>query len=356
MKKTIAILLTLALCLGLLAGCGGNTATTGTTAAPASETAGETAADAPAGASAVKTGLYVSTTIADSTNATADEAGQAKYDVTLVAVTVTDDGVIESCVIDSIPATVAFDATGTITSDITAEVPTKNELGDSYGMKAYGGSAYEWNEQVAALAAYAQGKTVEELKNGAVDETGHAADADLASTASIYLGGFVSGIEAAVNNAQHLGAQSGDKLVLATVNSLASSKSADGENEGTAQLDAYITATTMNGDVISSCYIDSVQAKVAFDTTGAITTDLTAPVLTKNELGENYGMKAWGGATYEWNEQAANFASYVTGKTAADVAGIAVNEKHAPADADLAASVTISIGEFQALIAKAAAQ
>ena len=200
------------------------------------------------------------------------------------------------------------------------------------------------------------GKTVDELKNGAVDETGHAADADLASTASIYLGGYVAGIEAAVNNAQHLGAQSGDKLVLATVNSLGSSKDATAEKAGTAQLDAYVTAMTMNGDVISSCYIDSVQAKIAFDAAGVITSDLTAPVLTKNELGENYGMKAYAGSKYEWNEQAAAFAAYVTGKTAAEVAGIAVNEKAAPADADLAASVTISIGDFLALIAKAAAQ
>ena len=197
---------------------------------------------------------------------------------------------------------------------------------------------------------------MDELKNGAVDETGHAADADLASTASIYLGGYVAGIEAAVNNAQHLGAQSGDKLVLATVNSLGSSKDATAEKAGTAQLDAYITAVTMQGDVISSCYIDSVQAKIAFDAAGTVTTDLTAPVLTKNELGENYGMKAYAGSKYEWNEQAAAFAAYVTGKTAAEVAGIAVNEKAAPADADLAATVTISIGDFQALIAKAAAQ
>ena len=63
-------------------------------------------------------------------------------------------------------------------------------------------------------------------------------------------------------------------------------------------------------------------------------------------------MKAWGGAIAEWNEQAASFAAYVTGKTAAEVAGIAVAEGK-PADADLAASVTIAIGGFQALIAKA---
>ena len=113
---------------------------------------------------------------------------------------------------------------------------------------------------------------------------------------------------------------------------------------------------TMNGGVITSCYIDSVQAKVNFDTTGTITTDLSAPILTKNEMGEGYGLKAYAGSKYEWNEQAAAFAAYVTGKTAEEVAGIAVNEKTAPADADLAATVTISIAGFQALIAKAAAQ
>ena len=65
-------------------------------------------------------------------------------------------------------------------------------------------------------------------------------------------------------------------------------------------------------------------------------------------------MVAWGGAIAEWDEQAASFASYVTGKTAADVAGIAVDEGTKPTDADLTGSVTIAIVGFQALIAKAA--
>ena len=65
-------------------------------------------------------------------------------------------------------------------------------------------------------------------------------------------------------------------------------------------------------------------------------------------------MVAYGGAIAEWDAQAASFASYITGKTAADVANIAVDEKTAPTDADLTASVTIKIGGFQDLIAKAA--
>jgi len=55
----------------------------------------------------------------------------------------------------------------------------------------------------------------------------------------------------------------------------------------------------------------------------------------------------------EWNEQAAGFCAYVTGKTVAEVKGLAVDEGGKAADADLAATVTVGIGEFQTLIEKA---
>lgn len=307
---------------------------------------------APTDSNALKTGLAILTGISKSTSAEGETAGEANYDITLVAVTVDDSGIIDSCVIDSLGTSVLFDATGAITTDLTAEVLTKNELGEDYGMKA-AGSTYEWNEQAAALAAYAVGKTVDELKNGAIDASGKAADADLASTASIYLGGYVAGIEAAVANARHLGASRGDELRLASVSSLGSSTSATGDAAGKAQLDCSVTALTLKGDTITSCYIDAVQAQVSFDTNGAIIGDVSASVLTKNQLGEDYGMKKYAGSTYEWNEQAANFCSYVTGLTLAEVQGIAVDESTKPTEADLSSGVTISIGGFQNLIAKA---
>ena len=303
---------------------------------------------------AVKTGLSVMANLADSTNADAENAGAAKYDITVAAVSVDDNGVIDACRIDSIPATINFDAEGVITTDLAAEILTKDEMGEGYGMKLYGGAKYEWNEQAAALAEYAVGKTLDELKNGAVGETGMAVDADLASTATIYLGGYVAAIEEAVNQAQHLGAKKGDELRLASISGMSSSKSADAENAGCAQLDTDFAVLTLDGDMITSCYLDSLQAKVNFDAEGVITTDLAADVLTKNELGENYGMKLYAGAAYEWNEQAASFAAYATGKTAAEVAGIAVNEKTAPTDADLASTVTIAVAGLQAVIEKAA--
>ena len=353
MKRQIAFSLVLALMLALLVGCAGTAVvyindctcpTQGVTPAPTDPTN-------PPAEGAVKTGLAVVTKVNESQN-----ASSAKYDVTLVAVTVDDKGVIEQCIIDSIGTEIAFDATGTLTN-VPETIATKNELGDSYGMVAWGGAKYEWYQQAAALADYAEGKTLDQLKNGAIGESGYATEGtDLAASATIYLGGYVSAIEAAVNNAKHLGAMAGDELRLAAIPS-ASGSNATGDDKnswGVAQLDVDVTALTVKNSKITSCCIDSVQAKVNFDTTGTITSDISAPVQTKNELGEGYGMVAWGGAKYEWNQQAANFAAYVTGKTAAEVAGIAVNEGK-PSDADLSAGVTIAIGGFQALIAKALA-
>ena len=301
----------------------------------------------------MKTGVAIVASALESKSAAADAAGEAKYDVTIVAVTVDDNGVITDCIIDSIGTSVAFDAAGVITSDLTAAIATKNELGDEYNMKLYGGAVAEWYEQAAALASFAVGKTVEELKTGAVDETGHAVDADLATTATIYLGGSVSAIENAVFNAQHLGAQAGDELKLAIIPGVGSSASADAENAGLAQLDVDAVALTLKDGVITSAQIDSVQGKVNFDATGTITGGTDGIFATKNMLGEQYGMVAWGGAIAEWNAQAASFASYITGKTPAEVAGIAIDEGTKPADADLSTSVTIAIGGFQALVAKA---
>ncbi|MDO5400124.1 MAG: hypothetical protein Q4F17_03975 [Eubacteriales bacterium] len=364
--KKLSVILTLVLIASLLAGCAGTpvvyncTCPTEGAAVPETTPATEAPASTEAPAEgAVKTGLAIVANVGKSVSATAEAPASIDYDVTLVAVNVDDSGVIQSCIIDGIKSTVSaeLDADGNYVA-LENPVQTKNELGENYGMVAYGNAVAEWDQQAAALAAFAVGKTVEELKSGAIDETGYAPDgSDLATSATIYLGGYVSAIEKAVANARHLGAQAGDELKLVSDNTVSVSDVHDAENgthTGLAQLDATVLAMTMNGDTITSAAIDAVQAKVSLDDAGTITTDVTAPVATKNELGENYGMKAWGGAIAEWDEQAAAFAAYITGKTPTEVAGIAVNEKTAPAEADLTASVTIAIGGFQALVAKAA--
>ena len=277
MKKSV-ITLALVLVIALLTGCAGtpvvyysdctcptgaHTETTPVESTPVENTTPvETTApmEGPVVEGAVKTGVAILASALESKDA-GDADGEAKYDVSVVAVTVDDNGVIQSCIIDSIGTSVLFDVSGQIVSDLTAPIATKNELGENYGMKAYAGSQYEWNEQAAALAAYAVGKTVEELRSGAVDETGHAADADLATTATIYLGGYVDAIENAVFNAQHLGAELGDELKLAVIPGVGSSKSADAENAGLAQLDVDAVALTLRDGVITSAQIDSLRSE-----------------------------------------------------------------------------------------------
>jgi len=158
-----------------------------------------------------------------------------------------------------------------------------------------------------------------------------------------------------VGNAQELGASEGDKLGLGVVTSIKKSKDAAADAEGQVQFYSFYGAVTTDEDgKITSCVIDSSQSNVKFDATGKITSDLNAAYMTKNELKEDYGMKAASGIGKEWYEQAAAFAEYVVGKTVDEVNGVAVDESGHPAEADLTASVTISIADMQAVIAKAA--
>ena len=301
----------------------------------------------------VKTGLTVFISVSDSVSAGGAEDGNIRYDITFAAVTVGEDGVIDSCKIDGLSTNVKIDSRGDIVSDVSGQILTKNELGDDYGMAAWGGAIAEWNEQVEALCDYAVGKTVEELKNGAIDESGYAADADLAASATIYLADYVWAIESAVGNAEHRGAMVGDELALVTTNALDYRTATAAGGEGWVVLETDFAAVTSRDGVITSCVIDAFQARVAFDMTGTITTDLSTPILTKNELGYDYGMVAYGGAIAEWYEQVDRFCAYVIGKTVDEVEGIAVNEMTVPTEADLAASVTIAIGGFQELVVKA---
>lgn len=357
MKKSIALLLATALVVALFAGCTGTTVIIGECTCPCvtegdnTPTENTTETTTVTASGTLRTGLAILADVSGSQNA-GEKNGKAQFDVDLAAVLVDENGVIVDCKLDSLGATLEFDGKGAITSDLTKALQTKNELGDGYNMKLYAGSKYEWYEQAAAVAKYAIGKTAEQLKNGAVNEAGKASDADLAAVATITIGSYVDAIVAAAENAQALGAEAGDKLYLASNGSLGSSVSA-GEKAGTAQLDLDVVALTENGGTITSCTLDSLQGKVNFDTAGVITSDLTKAPQTKNELGDSYNMKLYGNAKYEWYEQAASFCKYVTGKTADQVLGIAVNEATKPTEADLTATVTIAIGGYQALIAKA---
>lgn len=347
MKKWIAIILLLV--MTTLAACSGVPVIR--PEAPTEQNTPPTGVTPPAGGDGLRTGLALVPTVGAS-RGFGEKNGLAQSDITMVAVLVDENGVIVDCVIDSIQAKVEFNGVGRIITDMTAPVPTKNELGDAYGMKQYSGIGKEWNEQAAALAEYATGKTVEALKGIALNDRGAAAEADLAASVTVSIGGYLDAIALAVENSQNLGARRGDSLKLTAVTTL-SGADASAEKEGNAQAYATVSALSFRGNEISSCVIDAVQCDVKFDTSGALTSDTAAEIMTKNQLGDDYGMKKYSGIGKEWYEQAAGFAAYVTGRTVAEVEGISLTESGTAADVDLASSVTINLGAFLGLIRKA---
>ncbi|NLA86955.1 MAG: hypothetical protein GX847_06650 [Clostridiales bacterium] len=351
MKKNLALFMAVVLAAALFAGCG-----TGGTTPSASPSASAPTSAAPTGdvSEAVKTGLAVINSIAKSADA-GEKDGLAQADSLIVALTVGADGKIVSCVIDAAQSKVSFNAKGELITPLDAEFKTKNELGAEYGMGKASDIGMEWNAHAAAFAAYVTGKTLNEVKGIAVNEEGVPTEADLTASVTVHVTDFIAGIEKAAAGAQELGASKGDVLNIATSTNIANSKNAAGDTEGLAQVySTYAALTRDGGGKITSCIFDASQSNVSFDATGKITTDLTVAPQTKNELSDAYGMRKASDIGKEWNEQAAAFAAYITGKTAAEAAGIAVSEGYA-GDADLKASVTIHITDFLAVIAKAAA-
>ena len=147
-----------------------------------------------------KLGLGVITTIAKSKDATADAVGLAQAYSTYTVATFDADGKVTSSIIDASQANVKFDNTGKITTDLAVAPLTKVELGEDYGMKKASAIGKEWYEQADAFADYVVGKTVEEIKGIAVDESGHATEEDLVSSVTVGIVDLKTIFEKAYNN------------------------------------------------------------------------------------------------------------------------------------------------------------
>lgn len=143
------------------------------------------------------------------------------------------------------------------------------------------------------------------------------------------------------------------KTGLAVISSVAKSTTA-GAEDGLAQADSLVVAVLVGEDgKILACSIDAAQTKINFSAEGKLTTDKATTLKSKQELGEEYGMKKASGIGKEWNEQANAFAAYVVGKTVDEVKGIAVDSEGYPTDADLTSSVTIHVTDFISAVEKA---
>ena len=101
---------------------------------------------------------------------------------------------------------------------------------------------------------------------------------------------------------------------------------------------------------IVDCYIDAIAA-TAKNNDGTI--DVGGEILTKNEKGDAYGMKAYSGIGKEWYEQAQALADYCVGKTKAEITGIAIGEGGKATDDTVKSFATMDISDLVKVVAKA---
>ena len=142
------------------------------------------------------------------------------------------------------------------------------------------------------------------------------------------------------------------KMGVGIVSRLKRAQNAE-DTDGSAEINTVVAAVTVDGeDRIINCIIDKVENKLSISNTGSIGSVANTEYPTTKELGDSYGMKGASPIGKEWNEQAAAYAQYAIGKTVDEVNGTAVTEG-VPSDADLAASVTVHITDFNTVITKA---
>lgn len=157
------------------------------------------------GGGAVKTGLGTVISIEKSKDATAEADGAAQVDTVMAAVTVDGSGKIVKVTIDTAQTKVSFSADGKITADKAAELKTKVEAGNAYGMKKASSIGKEWYEQIADLEKWMVGKTIEQVKAMKVTEADgsvHTAEADLTSKVTVDVSDYLAAVEEAVKNAK----------------------------------------------------------------------------------------------------------------------------------------------------------
>ena len=300
MKKLFSLILVIALCVLTLAGCYRNDY-------------------------AIMLGVHTSQSGASVTH-------------TIAAIVIDKDYKIVSCRIDAIEVKATLTDEGKIDDKPTYQ--SKAEKGDEYGMlnSPWGGSTLaEWYEQAEAFEAYVVGKTRNEVKDIAV-ENGKATDVELTAGCTIAVTDFMAAIDKAFASNYMVGLKTNEEITLG----VAVSADVKGKSDTVASYTADFSAVAMVGGKIQAAIIDSkeVTAKISDGAFGKI-----EDKGTKNEQGDNYGMVAYGGAEYEWYEQAQALADAAIGKEAAEVAGINV---------DLVAGCTMYAGGYKSVLEKAA--
>lgn len=301
MKKLLSTLAAFALVATTLVGCKSDSVTAATYA---------------------KVGLGVVSSVED-----------GEISTTFVAVGLDSEGVIQYIDLDVAQSTPGTDSEYT---------QTKEERGDSYGMKDYSASlgnidgGGEWYEQSEAFEQYCVGKTGDEVAATEVSEDGYATGEDLTSSCTIHVTDFIEATTKACENAEDTSAES---IVMG--------RSMTIEDDTTLDTNIIVFALDSDSKVVNAI-LDIAQIDNAGET-----------LETKLERGDDYGMKDYsaslgnidGGG--EWYEQAAAFDEYCEGKTVDEIAATAVDEDGYATGEDLTSSCTINLSAILEAASKA---
>ena len=307
------------------------------------------------------------------------ENGAAQVNSTVATVVLDKDGKIVACRLDAVQAKATLNTDGTFA---IANLKTKMELGDAYGMAAavnYGmdwnndGVVKEWYDQAKAFEAHVVGMTAAEVEAMGTQEVpgkGYIISNDeelLAAGCTIQIGEFKEAVVKACNDEFKVSFKSEGNFTLGVAVDTYDSEStvATAEGEGALQLYSDFAASVVEGGKIVASLNDAIQPKITFNVNGEITG--TSFKATKRELKGEYGMSAavnygmdWNndGVVKEWYEQSAAFSAHVVGMTAEQVAGMGTQEVPGKGyiisndEALLSAGCTIQITSIKTVVAE----
>ncbi len=359
MKKIAALLLALCMVFALCA-CGSAAAPAATEAPAAEAEAPAAEAETPAAEeTAVAAGDYT-LGMGISLNTDTSDTGNAQVDATVAAVVTDAEGKIVACRLDVAQSKMDI-SEGTV--DPEATFLTKMEKGDDYGMVAYGNAIAEWYDQAKAFESYVVGMTGEEVANIETVQNDHgytvAADETLYAGCTMQITDFMDAVSKACGDVNTMSFTSDGTFTLGVAAKTTAAESTDPTDDADGVVKMYTdygAAVVDANGVILAAVNDATQPQISFNADGEITDSVFKG--TKMELGDDYGMVAYGAAIAEWDAQSAAFSAYTVGKTADEVRGIETTENDhgysVAADETLYASCTMQITGMMDVIAQAA--
>ncbi len=120
------------------------------------------------------------------------------------------------------------------------------------------------------------------------------------------------------------------------------------------QVDTTIAAATFDQDGrVVDVMFDVAQVRIRFDEELQLASDPTEPILSKRELGDDYGMRRASEIEREWDEQIADLEVWMVGKTLDEIFALDRDEGGYPQDPDVVTVVTMTVSDYFAALEKA---